>query len=98
MKKLVLLLGAALLNIATLAAETPEGSNPDVRQLAREAYFEIEDNVFSAERLRSAANKLEKAYSMEPNEPFIYLSSSLLSIVVGHGVGNWYTPRHPEIG
>ncbi len=90
MKKIVLLLGAALLNIATLAAETPEGSNPDVRQLAREAYFEIEDNVFSAERLRSAANKLEKAYSMEPNEPFIYLSSSLVAIVVGHGVGIWY--------
>jgi len=90
MKTMVLLLLVILINHGCQEPDKGTGKQAGARQLAEEAYHQIEANVFSSEKLRLATKKLEVAHKIDPEEPFIYLSNSLLILVQGYTSGNWY--------
>ena len=70
MKKLVLLLGAALLNIATLAAETPEEAARNTLKHAINKYFPVDDielrllNRFSIECVLNGLAEMESTIAV----------------------------------
>jgi tetratricopeptide (TPR) repeat protein len=70
---------------ATLAFE---GRN--ARELAEEAYHQMEANVFTPNELSAAIRKLKAAQNSDPNEPFVYLTTSLAILVQGYKIGEWY--------
>jgi tetratricopeptide (TPR) repeat protein len=70
---------------ATLAFE---GRN--ARELAVEAYHQMEANVFNPDEVNAAIRKLKAAQKSDPNEPFVYLTTSLAILVRGYKIGEWY--------
>ncbi len=59
--------------------------------LAREAYYQIEGNVFNWKKIQEATSKIAKAEKKDPNDPWVYLASSMFHIVKGYGGRDWYT-------
>lgn len=57
---------------------------------AQEAYYQIEGNVFDPSQLRQAAIKLERARKAYPNDPWVYMTESLATLVSGYKIGDWY--------
>ena len=60
------------------------------RELAREAYYQIEANVFAWGRLEEAYTKINKAADQDPKEAYVYLAVSLGTLVAGYTIGDWY--------
>jgi hypothetical protein len=42
------------------------------------------------DQIGEAFAKLDQAAKLNPNEPYLYLSGSLASLVQGFGMGDWY--------
>ncbi len=59
--------------------------------LAQEAYYQIEGNVFNWRKIQDAVSKIEEAEKQDPNDPWVYLASSLYFIVKGYGGRDWYS-------
>lgn len=64
--------------------------------LAREAYFLIEGNVFNSRKIRRALLKIEEAEKRNPEDPWVYLSSSMAYLVRGYTGGDWYKLKNYE--
>lgn len=62
------------------------------RALAREAYYQIEANVFSRPQIQDAYTKINLAADQNRNEAFIYGTVSLGTLVGGYTIGDWYDP------
>ena len=60
------------------------------RELAREAYYQIEANVFDRTQLQDAYTKINLAADKNRNEAFIYVAVSLGTLVAGYTIGDWY--------
>jgi tetratricopeptide (TPR) repeat protein len=60
------------------------------RELASSAYYQIDGNRFDDAQLADAVRKLDQAATLNPNEPYLYLSGSLTSLLQGFGMGDWY--------
>jgi hypothetical protein len=60
------------------------------RELAREAYYQIEANVFDRAKLQNAYTKINAAADRNPKEAFVYLAVSLGTLVAGYTIGDWY--------
>ena len=70
----------------------------DARELAKEAYLQIEANVFKPSELHSAIEKLKKAKQINPNEAYIRLGESLAVLVNGFEGGDWYESKTFKAG
>jgi tetratricopeptide (TPR) repeat protein len=81
-----------VLNILTFqtSCHKPVIDTDQARELAKQAYFEIENHVFEPEYLDSASKKLVRAKTLNPNEPFVYVTTSYLILVSGYTTGDWY--------
>ena len=64
--------------------------------LAKEAYFLIEGNVFNSRKIRRALLKIEEAKKRNPEDPWVYLSSSIAYLVRGYSGGDWYQLKNFE--
>lgn len=60
---------------------------------AHEAYFQIEANVFNARELRDATSRIATAHRANPDDPWVYLATSLATLVRGYQIGDWYEER-----
>jgi tetratricopeptide (TPR) repeat protein len=69
---------------------TPHPRTVTPRELAREAYYQIEANVFDRTQLQDAYTKINLAADRNRNEAFIYVSVSLGTLVAGYTIGDWY--------
>ena len=58
--------------------------------LAEDAYYLIEGNVFSSKKINEALAKIQEAEKRNPNDPWIYLSSSMAYLVNGYKSKGWY--------
>ena len=86
----VSLWAAALAALATLAYMSASAPEPSISP-AEGAYFEIEANVFSRAELQRAWAKVAVARDANPNDPWVYLSTSLGVLVSGYQIGDWYS-------
>ena len=50
-------------------------------ELASSAYYQIDGNRFDRAQLAEAFAKLDQAAKLNPNEPYLYLSGSLASLL-----------------
>lgn len=72
----------------TSAADPSDAES--ARKLASSAYYQIDGNRFDRAQLVEAFTKLDQAAKINPNEPYLYLSGSLASLVLGFRMGDWY--------
>ena len=72
----------------TSAAEPKDVES--ARELASSAYYQIDGNRFDRAQLAEAFAKLDQAAKLNPNEPYLYLSGSLASLLQGFRMGDWY--------
>lgn len=91
----VLALSVVVLCSTSFAAPSGTGAVPSAdkrtpRALAREAYYQIEANVFSRAQLQDAYTKINLAADQNRNEAFIYVAVSLGTLVGGYTIGDWY--------
>lgn len=76
------------LNFLISPAEAASAKTKD--SLAKEAYFLIEGNVFNSRKIRRALLKIEEAEKRNPDDPWIYLASSMAYLVRGFTYNDWY--------
>lgn len=62
--------------------------------LAKEAYFQIEGNVFNSRKIRDALLKIEKSEKRNPKDPWVYLASSMAYLVRGYTYNDWYEVKN----
>lgn len=91
----ILTLGLAVLCASSYVATadtttTPISRTVAPRELAREAYYQIEANVFDRAQLQDAYTKINLAADQNRNEAFIYVAVSLGTLVAGYTIGDWY--------
>jgi tetratricopeptide (TPR) repeat protein len=96
-KKALHLLGSAfglLISLASAATPdqttSPSPNTSTARELSRDAYYQIEANVFDRAQLQDAYTKINVAADRDPNEAFIYVAVSLGTLVTGYTIGDWY--------
>lgn len=79
-------------SLASAAAPDPKAvpGTATPRELAREAYYQIEANVFDRKQLEDAYVKINQAADKNRNEAYVYLAVSLGTLVTGYTIGNWY--------
>lgn len=65
-------------------------NNPSPRELAREAYYQIEANLFDRAQLQDAYIKINAAVDRDRKEAFVYVTVSLGTLVTGYTIGDWY--------
>lgn len=85
-----------VLGIGALAGQAgfaESNAGESARALAMSAYFQIDGNRFDQAQLADAYAKLEQAEKINPNEPYLFLSGSLASLVEGFRMGDWYELR-----
>lgn len=63
------------------------------RELAKEAYHQMEENVFDREEISIAVDKLNRAAKSNRKEPWIFLAGSLLELINGYKIGDWYRTK-----
>ena len=68
------------------------------RELAMSAYYQIDGNRFDQAQLMDAYTKLDRAARLNPNEPYIFLSGSMVSLLQGFRMGDWYELSSFETG
>lgn len=73
-----------------IAAPTWSDEQSSARELAREAYFEFEANVFNSVAKAAALEQLKRAYAIGPEEPWVLMAASLGNLVNGYRSGDWY--------
>jgi tetratricopeptide (TPR) repeat protein len=66
----------------------------EAKLLAKQAYHQIEGNVFNATELNQAVEKLTQAKEINDQEPWVWLGASLYLNVTGYKVGGWYDIRN----
>lgn len=91
----VLAFSLAVLCSVSYAATADKNAAPPAgkvtpRELAREAYYQIEANVFDRAQLQDAYTKINLAADQNRNEAFIYVAVSLGTLVAGYTIGDWY--------
>lgn len=90
----LLLLGLPLFMVFGYSVELTSATDPkaenSARELASSAYYQIDGNRFDDAQLADAVRKLDQAATLNPNEPYLYLSGSLVSLVQGFRMGDWY--------
>ncbi len=64
------------------------GDEPRARELARDAYHQIEGNSFKIAELQAALAKVDEAQAIDPEEPYVYLARALLASVSGYVSGD----------
>lgn len=69
---------------------SPPSAGADQDSLARDAYHQIEGNVFKFAELHDATLIIESAHEANPNDPWVYLAASLATLVSGYQIGDWY--------
>jgi len=85
----ILLLGA-LLFPAVLSYSNAEAASRYRNSKAREAYFEIEGNVFDSGKIRKALAKIAAVQKYDQKDPWVYLATSMFFIVKGFKGNDWY--------
>jgi tetratricopeptide (TPR) repeat protein len=68
------------------------------REMAREAYHQIEGNVFNGDEIEDAMKKLSQAKKINEKEPLIYLGESLAVLVIGFKSDDWYEMENFQQG
>jgi tetratricopeptide (TPR) repeat protein len=91
----ILALGLVVLCSSSYAATADTTTRPIARtvaprELAREAYYQIEANVFDRAQLQDAYTKINLAADQNRNEAFIYVAVSLGTLAAGYTIGDWY--------
>ncbi len=61
--------------------------------LAEEAFHLMASNAFSEHVQRAANEKLEMARQIDPEEPWIFLCQSYMTLQEGYRIGKWYKAR-----
>jgi tetratricopeptide (TPR) repeat protein len=84
--------------VAEQACAAESKAVESARELASSAYYQIDRNRFDRAQLADAFAKLDQAAKINPNEPYLYLSGSLASLVQGFGMGDWYEQSSFENG
>ena len=72
------------------AAGSHAGDESRARELARDAYHQIEGNSFRIAELQAALAKVDEAQEIDPEEPYVYLARALLASVSGYVSGDRY--------
>ncbi|MDH5640444.1 MAG: hypothetical protein OEY28_04055 [Nitrospira sp.] len=62
------------------------------------AYYQIDGNRFDRAQLADAYAKLDRAARLNPDEPYLFLSGSLASLLQGFRMGDWYELSSFEVG
>ncbi len=75
----------------TSAVEPPTVES--ARELASAAYYQLDGNRFDQTQQAEALAKLKRATILNPNEPFVYLSASMMVLIQGFQRGEWYETR-----
>lgn len=76
--------------LVELTSATEPKAEESARELASSAYYQIDGNRFDHDQLAEAFAKLDQAAKLNPNEPYLYMSGSLASLVQGFRMGDWY--------
>ena len=63
--------------------DQPSAGNPTSRDLARQAYYQMEAHVFDRAQLQEAYTKINQAADQNRNEAFIYVAVSLGTLIGG---------------
>lgn len=67
--------------------------NAEARRLAAEAFEQIQENPYDAEGVEAATEKLARAAAINPDEPQIYASSTVLTLILGYVRGDLYNVK-----
>lgn len=59
------------------------------KRLAKEGYDLISKNPFSGNKVQSGITKLNKAKSLNPREPWVFLGFAEATLVLGYQIGDW---------
>jgi len=95
MKKTVsMLVLIALLFPEVFPYSSVEASSRYRNSKAKEAYFEIEGNVFNSGKIRKALAKIEAVQKYDQKDPWVYLATSMFFIVKGFKGYDWYEVKN----
>jgi len=70
--------------------DRPSAGTPTPRDLARQAYYQMEAHVFDRAQLQEAYTKINQAADQNRNEAFIYVAVSFGTLIGGYTIGDWY--------
>lgn len=98
MMKMRVSLSFLLMIIVNATMITHAVATDSAKELARQAYYEIEDNVFDLEKLDKAMKKLQQAQKANPKEPWVSIAASQAALVYGYKIGDWFRMDTFEVG
>src|SRR5712692_6150423 len=65
---------------------------------AEQAYYQLEGNVFDRTQIQEALAKLDAARAKRADDPWVYLTASLATLIAGYKIGDWYSLKTFEEG
>jgi hypothetical protein len=71
--------------VLTVIPVTASGA---ARELASQAYYDLEDNVFDSATVKAALSKLQQAQREDPRESWVYITASQAALVIGYKIGD----------
>ena len=60
------------------------------KDYAKKAYHLMEEAPFNNDSFKKSIKLIDLAYKSNPNEPWVYISSSLAVMQIGYDIGSWY--------
>lgn len=60
------------------------------KESAQEAFYGLKANVFNADSIQVASDKINAAEKSDPGEPWVYMAKSELALVQGYILNSWY--------
>ena len=63
------------------------------RDQAMKAYHLMEESPFDSRVFQESISLIDSAYESDPNEPWIYIASSLAIMQRGYKIGSWYSHK-----
>lgn len=64
-------------------------SKDSARSIAKNAFEIASTNPFNISKLNEAMVEMQRAYEMNPNEPWVYMTASLFPQIQAYRIGNW---------
>lgn len=63
------------------------------KALAQEAFHQAASHAFNRQSREAATEKLQTAWQINPGEPWIYLTESMMTLQEGYRIGTWYKAK-----